>query len=128
MKPEVEALVLKARETYDAAQLLLEHGYRDSAASRAYYAMFHAAQALLLDCGLAYSSHSAVIAAFGREIARPGLMEARFHRYLIDAQDVRNAADYAIEPALDDARVRTLLSHCQEFLDAAERVLSTGEE
>ena len=127
MRPELNALMQKARQTYDAAQLLLERGYRDSAASRAYYAMFHAAQALLLDRGLSYSSHSAVIAAFGREIARPGVMEARFHRYLIDAQDVRNAADYAIEPALDEERVQTLLSRCQEFLEAAEQVLSAEE-
>jgi len=85
--------------------------------------MFHAAQALLLDRDLSYSSHSAVIAAFGREIARPGVMEARFHRFPIDAQDLRNAADYAIEPALDDARIQTLLSRSQEFLDAAGQVL-----
>ena len=35
------------------------------AASRAYYAMFYAAEALLQSRGLAFSKHSAVHAAFG---------------------------------------------------------------
>jgi uncharacterized protein (UPF0332 family) len=49
MSPEVKALLHKAGESLQAAELLQREGYLDFAASRAYYAMFYAAQALLLD-------------------------------------------------------------------------------
>ncbi len=67
MTPEVRALLDKARASHEAATLLRREGYLDFAASRAYYALFYVAEALLLERGLSYSSHSAVIAAFGRE-------------------------------------------------------------
>jgi uncharacterized protein (UPF0332 family) len=75
VKSETEALLLKSHESLDAAQLLNAQGYANVAASRAYYAMFYAAQALLLERGFSFSSHSAVIAAFGREIAKRGIGE-----------------------------------------------------
>ncbi|MGQ9490571.1 MAG: HEPN domain-containing protein [Anaerolineae bacterium] len=70
MKPEVQALLQKAHASRKAAGLLAEQDYLDFAASRAYYAQFYTAEALLLSQGLAFSSHAAVIAAFGREFAR----------------------------------------------------------
>ena len=66
MKREVEKLLSKARASQRAAILLQSQSYPDFAASRIYYAMFYAAQALLLDRGLSFSSHAAVMAAFGR--------------------------------------------------------------
>lgn len=50
MSPTVEsrALLDKGRENLRAAALLRREGFLDIAASRAYYAMFYAAEALLL--------------------------------------------------------------------------------
>jgi uncharacterized protein (UPF0332 family) len=70
MKPETRALLHKATENHRAAALLLKNGYADIAASRVYHAMFYTAEALLLERGQVFSSHSAVIAAFGREFAK----------------------------------------------------------
>jgi uncharacterized protein (UPF0332 family) len=52
--------------------MLADGGFARGAASRAYYAMFSAARALLLSQGLDFSSHSAVIAAFGQHFAKSG--------------------------------------------------------
>jgi uncharacterized protein (UPF0332 family) len=60
-----QELLEKARGSVAAARLLLEGGYPDFADSRVYYAMFYIAQAFLEGEGLAFSKHSAVIAAFG---------------------------------------------------------------
>ena len=67
---EVTLLFVRARESLTAAQLMSREDLPNIAASRAYYEMFYNAEALLLQRGLAYSSHSAVIAAFGKEFAR----------------------------------------------------------
>ena len=80
MTSGIEALFTKARESLAAAQVLIKDGYYDFAASRAYYAMFYVASALLAVLGLSYSSHAAVISAFGREFAKSGKLDPKFHR------------------------------------------------
>ena len=56
MKPGVQSLLDKAHASVQAARLLNGEGYPDFAASRAYYAMFYAAEALLLSRGLSVLS------------------------------------------------------------------------
>lgn len=60
MKPEVEELLDKARRSIKTAQKIFKDSEVDFAGSRAFYALFYVAEALLLDCGLAFSSHSTV--------------------------------------------------------------------
>lgn len=125
MKPEVEALLQKARDSLQAAELLAREGFTDFCVSRAYYAMFYVAEALLLERDLSFSSHSAVIAAFGKEFARSGVLDPKFHRYLIDAQDSRQAGDYGVGPAVSAAQAQKILDWTREFIAAAERFLSS---
>ena len=70
MTPETEALLQKARQSQRAVVALKRDGFLDFAASRAHYAMFYASQALWLSRGLSFTSHAAVIAAFGKEFAK----------------------------------------------------------
>ena len=50
----------KARESIEAAGVLLREGFAGFSASRSYYAMFYTAEAILLRQDLAFSSHAAV--------------------------------------------------------------------
>jgi uncharacterized protein (UPF0332 family) len=52
MTPVQAALLKKAKNSLDAARLLVERGFYDFAVSRAYYAMFYVAEAFLLGEGL----------------------------------------------------------------------------
>ncbi len=123
MKPEQTALLRKAGESLRAAQLLATNELLDFAASRAYYTMFYVAEAFLLNEGLTFSSHAAVISAFGRDFARTGRVPVEFHRYLIDAQDLRNQGDYDIDSAITESQANELIGHAQQFLELAERLL-----
>src|SRR5688572_14842399 len=96
MIPESEELIERAKMSQKAAANLLRDGFPNFAASRAYYSMFYVAQALLLSKGLSFSSHSAVIAAYGKEFAKTKLLDPEFHRLLMDAQDKRNIGDYGM--------------------------------
>jgi uncharacterized protein (UPF0332 family) len=51
---QIDALLQKAEENINAAELLLQQGYFDISASRSYYAMFYLAQALLFSRGLCF--------------------------------------------------------------------------
>ncbi|HEU0297504.1 MAG TPA: HEPN domain-containing protein [Anaerolineales bacterium] len=93
MNDEIEALLKKAKRSQKAAARLFKDGDIDFAASRAYYSLFYTASALLLSRGLAFSSHSGVIANFGKEFARTRAMDPQFHNYLIESQDRRNIGD-----------------------------------
>jgi uncharacterized protein (UPF0332 family) len=124
MNPEVGALLEKAKRSRKAASRLLKDGDVDFAASRAYYAMFYVAEALLLSKNLSFSSHAAVIANFGKEFAKPGILNAKFHKYLIDAQDRRNVGDYSIRDAVSREQVEEMLAWIKEFLQVAERYLA----
>lgn len=123
MKPEVQALLKKARESVDAAKHLGDKGYWDFAAARAYYAMFYAA-AVLLENGLTFSSHSGVIGAFGRNFAKTGVFEAKFHRYLLDGQDIRNAGDYDVGTPVAESQAKDVMTWANEWIAAAEKFLN----
>lgn len=124
MKPEVEELLDKATRSIKTAQKIFKDGEVDFAGSRAYYALFYIAEALLLERGLAFSSHSAVIANFGKEFAKSQTLNPKFHNYLIKAQDRRNIGDYAIGKHLTEDEVREMLDWAKEFLKAAKDFLT----
>jgi uncharacterized protein (UPF0332 family) len=106
--------------------VLLELGDPDSAAGRAYYAMFHAAEALLLSKGLEYSKHRAVLSAYGREFAKSGLLPREFHCALLDAYEARLSADYESGAGVDCETARRHMADAEEFVDAAAKFL--GQE
>ena len=98
---------------------LLELDDPDSAVGRAYYAMFHAAEALLLSKGLEYSAHRAVQSAYGREFAKNALLPERFHRARLDAYESRLSADYESGAGIDAETARRHLADAGEFVAAA---------
>ena len=124
MKPELQALMDKAGQSLSAAELLMREGYTDFAASRAYYAMFYAAEALLLERGQAFSSHKAVISAFGVEFARTAQMDPALHRALIEAQNLRQTGDYETGTPVTEEEANQTLDAARDFLRAAAQRLT----
>ena len=126
MTDDLTLLFDKAKESLDAAQLLHDKEYFSFSVSRAYYAIFYAAEALLAGIGLSYSSHGAVIGGFGREYAKTGKINPKFHRWLIDAQDVRNIGDYGIGHKITAAQSEELLNRAREFIDTTFEMTTRG--
>jgi uncharacterized protein len=98
------------------AELLLVSSYLGGAVSRSYYAMFHAATAALLHRGIKRRSHQGVLAAFGQTLAKPGIVEARFHKYFAKAFDLRLESHYRPATRLTEARAREVLGLAKEFV------------
>jgi len=125
MKPELEEFVSKARESLDAAEVLLQRKFYDFAASRAYYAMFYLAQAALYTKGHSFSKHSAVIAAFGQHFAKTGTVDAKYHRYLKSAYDKRTVGDYAVGVHVSPEAAREVIDSAKEFFDVMMNYLKS---
>jgi uncharacterized protein (UPF0332 family) len=121
--PEQFDLLLKASQSVSAAKVLLENNYPDYAASRAYYGMFYIAQAFLIGEDMSFSSHAGVISAFGRDFARTGKVPIEFHRFLIDAQDLRNTGDYGQLNAISREQANEQIINAEKFIQLAENVL-----
>jgi uncharacterized protein (UPF0332 family) len=124
LNQEVEALLEKAGRSRKAAAKLFKDGDIDFAASRAYYSLFYTAEALLLSRGLSFSRHSAVIANFGKEFAKTGVLNPKFHHYLTESQDRRNIGDYSILAEVTKEEVLEMLGWAKEFIKAAENYLN----
>jgi len=116
-------LLEMARDSLGAARLLADSGYYGFAAARAYYAMFYVAEAFLEGEELAFSKHSAVIAAFGREFAHKGKVPVEFHRYLSDAQELRFSGDYGIPRQISAEECRIAVDHAAQFIELAKRLI-----
>lgn len=123
MTSEQSALLQKAQSSLSAAQLLIDQGFYNFAASRAYYAMFYIAEAFLLGEGLTFSKHSAVIAAFGKVFAKSGRVPQEFHRYLIEGENSRKVSDYDAGPGLSKDEAAEQIKHAEEFLTLAQRLI-----
>jgi uncharacterized protein (UPF0332 family) len=123
MKPEQGGLLRKAEDSLNAAKLMQQNGYYDFAASRAYYTMFYLAEAMLLEYGLAFPKHSAVIAAFGERFTKAGLVPAELHRYLRDGQDSRNVGDYHFGSTLTRDEAALQITHAERFLEVGRELL-----
>ena len=121
---EINRLLEAARESLAAARWNLRGGFHRTAVNRAYYAMFYAAEALLLRMGLTFSRHSAVIAAFGRELVASGKLPPKLHEYLYKAFEARQAADYRTTASISAEAAEAHISRAGEFLTAIEEALS----
>ncbi len=125
MNTDSHKLLEKAWRAVRAATTLLQHGDTDFAAGRAYYAMFYTAEALLNEKGLRSHKHGGVHALFGEHFTKTGLLNAKFHRFLLDAFDRRLQADYAFEAVITREEVNTMIEQAREFLGEAEKFLKT---
>ena len=117
--PRVQAIRYwwtKAMESREAARRELAAGDLALAVNRAYYTLFYAVSALLLEEGHRFKKHSGVRAAFNREIIKPGRLP-RHHGELYNRlfRD-RQKGDYIAFVKFDNAYVEKQLQGCEAFL------------
>ena len=106
----------------------MEAGLVNSAASRAYYAMFQAAQVALEHVGVTRASwsHPGLQAAFTTElINRRKLYPATFRDYLSSGLSVRHAADYG-RSGVSRKIAQRLVRRATLFVGTVERTLTHG--
>jgi uncharacterized protein (UPF0332 family) len=122
MTKEQVQLINQAKESLEAARILNSAGYHGFAASRAYYSMFYVAEAFLLGKQMIFSSHAAVISAFGRELAKTGEVPTEFHRFLIRGMEVRHTGDYDSSQGVTPEEAEEQLKRAAQFVELAEKL------
>ena len=90
-----------------------------TAADRSYFAMLHAASALLVADGIQARSHRRLLAAFGERFAKTGRLDPVHHRRLMDAFERRSLADYDPVAEFDPDDIMSAIVAAEAFIQAA---------
>lgn len=107
-----------------SAKILLQHGMYDDAASRAYYAMFHSAKAILSEMGISPKSHEGVVKSFGEHIIKTGILPKTLGEKLRRAKDLREKGDYSPHYTTPEDVAKTLVEDAEEFCASIKGKLS----
>ena len=123
MNSQQQLLIKEATASLDAARLLRKGGFYGFSASRAYYAMFYAAEAVLLSKDLTFSKHAGVISAFGKDFVKTGDVGPEYHRYLIEGMELRHVGDYGHSFDISSEQSDQQIRNAEEFIKMAGELL-----
>jgi uncharacterized protein (UPF0332 family) len=126
LNSELEQLLQKAEEKLRVAALLIKEDAPSDAASRAYYAAFHAVTALHLSRGNAYSSHGQVIGRFNKDFVKTGVFPDTFTRILTRLFEDRQSADYDVADTLSQEDAERDVADSREIVNKIRSYLAEG--
>jgi len=92
---------------------------------QAYYAIFHAARALIYSRGYREKSHYCLAIALQALFADEGLMEAQSVRDFLNAMNLREAADY--EAKFSESGAKAVIDSAERFIEKAIVILNVEE-
>ena len=121
--PEIQILLDRADESHKAAQVLLDKGFANFSAAQSYYTMYFLVEAILFSKGLRFSSHSALVAAYGKEFAKTGILDPKFHRYIIVTQKRRETGHYGRDNTVTSEEALESFQWAGEFMQAVKNYL-----
>lgn len=111
-----------AEECLEEARALLEKSWFRGAADRAYYAMYHAAQAVLYDMGLKPKAHAGLRTMFGEHLVKPKKVNSAFAETLGESFRLRQISDYEADAVIDPEKVKEIVKKSAEFVAKMKEV------
>lgn len=122
-KDLLEGYLDASKDKLDSARILYENKKFADAVSRAYYAVFHCAQALLLSIGVKAISHAGVRQLFGLHFIKKGVLDKKLGKYLKNLKDERENGDYGIFTLIDREDAQKAIAEAKEFIEGTESYL-----
>ncbi len=121
---EIVSLIERAEKYINSAKILIVEKDYESAVSRVYYAMFYSVEALMLEKKMTFSSHKAIISAFGEHYIKTGIFPREMGRDFNKAFEKRQIGDYeyTFVITLEDADM--ILKNGIDFISQIKKYLS----
>jgi hypothetical protein len=127
----VEKLKIAAQKLLDLAhrdleemQVLFERDPYYGSVNRAYYAIFHAASALLVLDGKRFKKHSAVISFFGKEYVNTGVVPREYQDVFNKMFEIRNIVDYDYDAIVSREEAILHNERAKEMVDFLEKLVA----
>ena len=129
MRPEEEGtkkdLVLyhiqTARDDLKAARILLQAEQYKSTNNRAYYAIFHAINAIHAVNGKAYKRHKDAVANFNKDYVKTEIFPREMGRKIGEAEEIRHASDYDDFYIASREEAERQITVADEFIQLSEK-------
>ena len=83
-----------AQNTYEAAKVLAQNGFWNSAVNRLYYSVFYAVNALLVRNEVYVQTHSGMRNQFSKLFIKTGKLDKKYGKLLAQLYDWRQKGDY----------------------------------
>jgi|SRR6056297_1222806 len=125
-KEYVKYRIKKAYQTYEAAKVLSDNGFWNSAVNRLYYSIFFAANALLVLNGIESKKHSTLKSQFSQHFVKTGKFDKKYGRLLSELYDWRQKADYEVVFDYDENSVLPLFQPVKEMLDLINKEIKNA--
>lgn len=119
----VSSELARAEDCMKAARLLVDAGLLHDAESRLYYAIYHAAVAVLLTEGIEPRSHAGTVSLLGLHFVKTGRMGADDARLFARIQKYRIESDYGRDFVLTPDALEDDLAACEGFLDRTRHLI-----
>ena len=121
----VKYRIQSAYKTFDAARVLAENGFWNSAVNRLYYSLFYAVNALLILNEIKTKSHSATKSQFSLLFIKTGRFDKKYGRLLSELFDWRQKGDYENIFDYDNESVKPLFEPVAEMIGLIEKERKT---
>ena len=121
----IKGYLEKAERKLEVAEKLFNSSDYEDSVSRAYYAVFHATQALLLTEGEKAETHKGVVTLFSLLFVKTGKFRRDLLKYLANLKDERENGDYEIFSYTDKDSAAVAIAEAREFLKESKSYLKT---
>lgn len=113
----------KGKEKLSVANLLFEEKFYLDAVSKAYYAMYQVARAILITKGMDSRKHSGIISLFNQHFVKTGLVARDFGKMLAKTRDIRESSDYEDFYIISKEEAKLAISNAERFIREIEKIL-----
>ena len=117
-RTEIALYLENAQEMLVVARLMLNNDFYTSTINRAYYAIFYAANALLITKNLSSNKHSGVISAFRQHFVKTGLISPEYSAIYGQVMGNRHTSDYELESPITKETAKLDLTDAEIFVAA----------
>jgi uncharacterized protein (UPF0332 family) len=125
-KEYVKYRIESAHKTFEAAKILAENGFWNSAVNRLYYSLFYAVNALLFMNGIITKSHSATKSQFSLYFVKSGKFDKKYGKLLSELFDWRQKGDYDNIFDYDNDSVQPLFKPVEEMIRLIEEEINNA--
>jgi uncharacterized protein (UPF0332 family) len=115
-----------AYQTFEAAKVLSDNGFWNSAVNRLYYSLFYAVNALLVFNEIQTKSHSSTKSQFSLHFIKTGKLDKKYGRLLSELFDWRQKGDYENIFDYQQESVLPLFPQVREMIEKIENEIKNA--
>ncbi|MDR3223293.1 MAG: HEPN domain-containing protein [Methanobrevibacter sp.] len=110
-------------ESLKDSKIAIENGRYRMAENRSYYAVFYAAEALLLKKGISNKTHAGTISKFGLEYVVKENFNSEIAKFISNLEEARSKVDYGYVPEVSEDKAIKDYRKAEKFIEECKKFL-----